>query len=129
MPTEARHIYFNEEEITWALVEYCRLKKEAIKSDHVTELVYTEGEKIGATLLLQRPGNATLTAVKFTNADLGAAIIIFCHDIHLPLPHWGAKSLKAEGKTLSLQVMKEEKVDFAEIAKMKVVHDITKFMK
>lgn len=91
MPTEARHIYFNEEEVTWALVEYCRLKKDAIKSGHVKELVYSEGGKVGATLLLQDPGSGTLTALEFGNADLGAAIIIFCHDIGLPLPHWGGE--------------------------------------
>lgn len=129
MPTEVRQIFFNVEEVKWALVEYARLKKNPVKLENITELTYNDAEKASVTLTVKHSENESVREVEFSNSDLAAAIIILARDIKLPLPHQGVKTLKAQKQILCLEVMREEKIDFGAITKMKLMMDITDYVK
>lgn len=109
MPSEIRYIFFSELEVRRALVKYAHLKKKTIRFEHIAEVVYGGESKVTVRLMLKHPEDDQLVPVEFSNADLGAAVIIFCRDTYVPLPNGAIKTLHAEGDTLALSVMMDDR--------------------
>lgn len=109
MPSEIRYILFNETEVRRALVKYAHLKKKTIRFEHISEVAYSGSSKITVRVMLKHPGDDRLVPVEFSNADLGAAMIIFCRDTYVPLPNSAVKTLHVDEDTLVLSIMMDDR--------------------
>lgn len=121
MPSEIRYIFFDETEVKQALVKYSQLKKKPVKFEDIQNIVYSSEGDVGASLMMKYPGDGVLSAVQYSNSDLSAAMIIFCRDIHVPLPTVGVKTLQAEGDILSMCILLDDRVAFPVASDMRIM--------
>ena len=100
MPTETRVLCFTKLELFEALRDYCshtgrRLPPEA-------------AERSGLNARQRRPNyrqfSGEESTMKFTDNEVGAALVMFCIRKRIPIAKRATKSLEITGETLSLHL-------------------------
>jgi hypothetical protein len=107
MPTEIRHIIFKREELLTALTEYrARLGLPLAPAPTVT-LDIVSGPELLITLELRSNDGKKPQQVTFEAEEIGAALIMFCINMKIPLPATSAtKKVQMFGDSLGLVILK-----------------------
>jgi len=110
VPSELRHITFRPVEIVVAVREYRRRMRRPLPSGFLRAFridgdVGGEGP-LQATFEISPDGSAQRQVVALNEAELAAALILFCIDRKIPLPASGSKGLRrsSDGVTLVVTV-------------------------
>ena len=100
MPTETRVLCFNKIELFEALRDYCSHTGRRLPPDAAERLVLTQDSEVRVTL--NSPGEES--AIKFTENEVGAALVMFCIRKRIPIAKRATKSLEITGETISLHL-------------------------
>jgi hypothetical protein len=103
VPKENRRILFSPAEVHRALVEFTASRNRPIGEGSVVSFLFDPTENPALVLMISgRDGQ--IESHSFQLAELGAAIITFCRNHKVPLPHKGKKSLIKVDDTLAITV-------------------------
>ncbi|MBI5119849.1 MAG: hypothetical protein HZA67_02515 [Rhodospirillales bacterium] len=103
MPKENRRILFSSAEVHRALLEYSAQHNKPIRDGKVISFLFDPAET-PALVLMVSAKDGQIENHSFKLAELGAAIITFCRNHKIPLPHKGKKSLIKMEDTVAITV-------------------------
>ena len=106
MPKENRRIVFSPAEVHRALLEYSSKHNRPIADGKVDSLLFDPAEDPALVLMIHRL-DGQIEHHSFRLAELGAAIITFCRNHKVPLPHKGKKSLIKVEETVAITLSHE----------------------
>lgn len=109
MPKENRRILFTHTEVHRALMEYSVRQNRPISDGTVVSFLYDPAETPALVLMISGK-DGQIEGHNFKLAELGAAIITFCRNHKIPLPHKGKKSLIKVEESVAITVGHEWEV-------------------
>ncbi len=89
MPREFRNIYFTENELKIALMQFSARKKVIFKVDNINEINIQTENPISVALKVFDVESNQLGAIKYSNAEVAAALMGYCMYLKIPLPKNG----------------------------------------
>ena len=105
MAREERNIYFSPDEVLRALQVYCEQTGKQHLSrlfvDHLLTLNVSVDPEFKLVAVRKDAPSATFP---FPNAEVAAALILFCRMNSVPLPRSGTKALNYEGDEVILRI-------------------------
>jgi hypothetical protein len=106
MPSEFREIAFSAEELVEAMMAHDRSCQKALQDATVRFAYIVAVPSIRVALEVTPHGRTASGVVHFDSDFLGAALIRFCLDHHIPIPRSASRSLTvaADGLSLSLTI-------------------------
>ncbi len=94
MPEEIRKILFSEEEVQAAVVDYCLRSKIRLPNKNIDELEVRADPEAMVVLKYVDIGSEEATEVELSRDQVAAALIRYCSNIKVPLPHSAQKVLQ-----------------------------------
>lgn len=111
MPSEVRHIFFTENELKWALVKYLTLKKTPLLFEDILAIKVANKAEISVGLKVENASYDVPKWIKFTEAEIAGALMVFCRDNKIPLPRKSLKILNREESQVFMTIVYDEKID------------------
>lgn len=94
MPYEMRRLYFSEDEVTRAILAFnAQSRQKFLSPGSLAGIALRDDPSLGIEVRIETV-EGTIETVLLNEVLVGAAIIRFCIDTHVPLPLHGTKSLK-----------------------------------
>ena len=112
MPLEIKHIYFTESELRKALINFSVLKKQFIEIEDVKKTIIDKADNVTVSFLVDKALAYENDKIKYTHAEVAAALFAFCMVSKIPLPKRGVKVLHANDEKVYLTITLEEEVNF-----------------
>lgn len=104
MPTENRNIYFTENEVKIALMQFSARKGLKFNVENIKEIdLKTDGSISIALKVFDATANKVGT-VNYAHPEIAAALMGYCMHLKIPLPKAGKKALKANDDGLFLNI-------------------------
>ncbi|MBN2752349.1 MAG: hypothetical protein JXQ84_06540 [Rhodospirillaceae bacterium] len=104
MPNEVRRLIFTKTEVAQALIAFnTQAKTKILAHGYLSALVLRGEPQLGVDLSLEGT-DGTHHEILINESTLGAAIIRFCMDNHVPLPTKADKRLKIVNDKLVLDI-------------------------
>ncbi len=100
MPTEIRVLGFNKDELLEALRDFYAQTGRRLPPASADRLVLTQDTEI--RVALNSAGDES--EIKFTESEVGAALVMFCIRKRIPIAKRATKSLELADQTLSLHL-------------------------
>ncbi len=122
MPLEIKHIYFTEDELKKALVNFSVLKKQFLETEDIVELTINKGAEVTVSLIVDKTLEFENDRVDYSHGEVAASLFAFCMASKIPLPRRGIKELHANNEKIFLTITLEEEVNFEKY----VISDILK---
>ncbi|MBF0251519.1 MAG: hypothetical protein HQL35_12925 [Alphaproteobacteria bacterium] len=94
MPLDLRRSYFSEGEIIDAITEYCRQRGVRLPPTRVQSLRIAWKPHLAVTLKFAPNLTEQVEELTFDTNEVAAALILYCHRFHEPLPHHSEKGLE-----------------------------------
>ena len=94
MPEELRKILFSKEEVQAAVVDYCLRSKIRLPNKNIDELEVRADPEAMVVLKYVDIGSEEATEVELSRDQVAAALIRYCSNIKVPLPHSAQKVLQ-----------------------------------
>jgi len=94
VPEEIRKILFSEEEVQAAVVDYCLRSKIRLPNKNIDELEVRADPEAMVVLKYVDIGSEEATEVELSRDQVAAALIRYCSNIKVPLPHSAQKVLQ-----------------------------------
>lgn len=104
MPNELRKIIFDAEEVRTAAVAYCLHAKVRMPQANIEDIIIDSDPNHMVTLKFSVNSPTERSIVPLSQDQMGAAIIRYCREKHIPLPKTGKKLLRVEGKGLAMMI-------------------------
>ncbi len=104
MPEEIRKILFSEEEVQAAVVDYCLRSKIRLPNKNIDELEVRADPEAMVVLKYVDIGSEEATEVELSRDQVAAALIRYCSNIKVPLPHSAQKVLQPGDDGISLLI-------------------------
>jgi len=92
MASEYRLIFFDQNELCRALIEYNRQRRTPFPPGNLKKVVIGRTD-LSVTIHIDKDAGA-LETVTFDTATVAAALIVFCKDRKIPLPAKSAKEIR-----------------------------------
>ena len=102
MPTEIRRLSFSEDDVQAALVNYALRSNMKMPRSGIENLRVHKEDGISVTLHFAPNEDGDARDVKFSEAHLAAAIILFCRVQEIPVPRDARKVLSHDKNTVSM---------------------------
>lgn len=107
MPMEMRKLAFTQDELQAALVNYALRSEIKLPNANIEKIRVKEedDEKKTTSVTLVYPASESgndLRSVEFSEAQIGAAIILYCKNLSIPLPRNARKTLSAENESVAI---------------------------
>lgn len=112
MPLEIKQIYFTEEEVRQALINFSLLRKKYLDIDDIKKIEIKAEETISVSMLVDQALAKETEDITFSHAEVAAALIAFCMSSKIPMPKRGIKSLHANEEKIFLTIKLDEEVNF-----------------
>ncbi|WP_138379444.1 hypothetical protein [Luteithermobacter gelatinilyticus] len=110
MPSEVRHIFFEEAELRRALVKYALVKGKTLLFDDIKSIIINNSGMVSATLMIKKIINEPPIRMEFSTAELAAALVLFCKETGVPLPKKGVKSLNVDEDRVYMTIILDERL-------------------
>ncbi len=104
MPNENRNIYFTENEVKIALMQFSSRKGLSFKVENINEFNLSSGDNIGITLTVFDATVNKAGTVRYNQAEIAAALMAYCMFLKIPLPKAGKKSVQVKNGDLLLNI-------------------------
>ena len=105
MPDERREICFAEPDVTAAALAYLRRRGDRLPAEGPRAVRLAADPAAFLTLEFAPPEAGTEgPMVSLSEAELGAALILYCRANAIPLPRAGRKSLRPNGTAVTLAI-------------------------
>jgi hypothetical protein len=98
MASEYRLIFFDQNELCRALIEYNRLRKTPFPPGNLKKVVIAR-KNLSVTIQIDKDAGAQ-ESVTFDTSSVAAALIVFCKDRKIPLPAKSAKEIRLVAERL-----------------------------
>lgn len=102
--SEVRHINFSKDALIYALKSYLSASKQALPSGLIQGCEVATTPDISVTLVILNDLTGLVERAVIPAETIGAAMIIYCRMVGVPLPRNAEKSLVASGDNLVLTV-------------------------
>jgi hypothetical protein len=100
MPAEFRILTFSKDEVLEALKDYCHQAGWPVETAGIAELTLAQG---AATKTSIRSSSYSWP-IEFTDVEVAAALLMFCHKKGIPMPRRAVKSLEHDRETVSFRM-------------------------
>lgn len=104
MPTENRNIFFSENEVKIALMNFSAKKGLNFKIENVNEFEISDESPISVVLKVFDVDQGKAGSVNYAYPEIAAALMGYCMHLKIPLPRAGKKSLQSNKKQLYLNI-------------------------
>ncbi len=110
MPKEIRKITFSRDELQSAVVSHCLHHRGGFPKAPITEMYVTTKIKEAVTLSFDSGGGKEVPNVILSQSEAAVALISYCRDLRMPLPHFASKVLepKDDGIVMLIKLDWEE---------------------
>ncbi len=103
MPTETRKIQFDADEIRAALIHYALRTEMRLPKEGIDKVRFAK-DGANVTFIYSRSPEGEKREVIFTEQQVAAAIILYCHTRGFPLPRSAEKVIRNEGNGTSMMI-------------------------
>ena len=103
MATETRKIAFTVDEVRAALIHYAIRTEMRMPKEGIDRVRFAK-EGAGVTFVYSRSAEGEKREVTFSDQQVGAAMILYCHTRGFPLPRDADKMVKNEGDGISMMM-------------------------
>ena len=103
MATETRKILFTVDEVRTALIHYAIRTEMRMPKEGIDKLRFAK-EGASVTFIYSRSPEGEKREVNFSDQQVGAAMILYCHTRGFPLPRGADKMVKNEGQGISMMM-------------------------
>lgn len=104
MPTENRNIFFSENEVKIALVQFSAKKGLNFQVENINDFQLSEKSPISVALKVFDVNAGKTGTVNYPHPEIAAALMGYCMQLKIPLPRAGKKSLQSNKKQLYLNI-------------------------
>jgi hypothetical protein len=104
MPSELRQVLFPKPELQSAIRKYARTIRHRLPPGEIVECKVEGGTDSFVALRLKDEITGEEDSVSFNEAFVGAALLRFCMDLHIPVPRKGEKALKVVNGDVALLI-------------------------
>lgn len=104
MPSELRQVLFPKPELQAAVAKYARLAKDKLPAGEIVDCKILGTTETFVELRLKDEFTGADAVVSFNEAFVGAALMKFCMDSHIPVPRKGEKALKVVNGDVALLI-------------------------
>lgn len=104
MPTENRDLFFSENEIKIALMQFSARKGLNFKVENINEYKLTTESGIGIALKVFDATANKAGTVRYNQPEIAAALMAYCMFLKIPLPRAGKKSVQMSNGELCLNI-------------------------
>ncbi|MCP5381883.1 MAG: hypothetical protein H6912_05880 [Kordiimonadaceae bacterium] len=104
MPTENRDIYFSENEVKIALMQFSARKGLNFKVENITGFNMINKETVSIELKVFDAQSGKTGTVKYGHPEIAAALMRYCMFLKIPLPKAGKKSLQSSKNGVFLNI-------------------------
>ncbi len=94
MPTEIRKITFSRDELQSAVVSHCLHHRGGFPKAPISGMYVTTKAKEAVTLSFDSAAGKDVPNVILNQSEAAAALISYCRDLRMPLPHFASKVLE-----------------------------------
>ncbi|HVZ01488.1 MAG TPA: hypothetical protein VHA35_18410 [Dongiaceae bacterium] len=104
MASETRRITFTNEELVLALTRQRRDEKQPLPESRIrgAQVSAMDGAGVKVSVMLKSPTGDALEPLDIRPAEVGAALIKFCHLQKIPLPRRAKKSIAVDHGRIAL---------------------------
>jgi hypothetical protein len=103
MPTETRKIQFTADEIRAALIHYALRTEMRLPKEGIDKVRFAK-DGANVTFIYGRNPDGEKREVIFTEQQVGAAILLYCHTRGFPMPRAAEKVVRNEGDGTSMLI-------------------------
>jgi len=103
MPVETRKIQFNADEIRAALIHYALRTEMRLPKEGINKIRFAK-DGANVTFVYDRSPDGEKREVIFTDQQVGAAILLYCHTRGFPMPRAAEKVVRNEGEGTSMLI-------------------------
>lgn len=103
MPIETRKLQFDANEIRAALIHYALRTEMRLPKEGIDKVRFSK-DGANVTFIYARSPEGEKREVIFTEQQVGAAILLYCHTRGFPMPRAAEKVVKNEGNSTSLML-------------------------
>ncbi|MBT5073380.1 MAG: hypothetical protein HOJ34_02935 [Kordiimonadaceae bacterium] len=111
MPLEIKHIYFTEDELRIALVNFSMLKKQFLEIEDIEKTIIDRADDVTISFLVDKALVFEDDKVSYSHAEVSAALFAFCMVARIPLPRRGIKELHANEENIYFTITLDEEAD------------------
>lgn len=104
MPSELRRIQFEEAEVVRAAVNYCMRTRLPVPRSNLERLsLSADANRMVCLTYATLPGEPA-REVTLSSSQMLAALVLFCHQQHIPLPRDAEKVVQCRDGALSMMI-------------------------
>lgn len=106
MPREVRTITFSQLEVYQAMAEFAARNGRAMPPGTLDRLAFNPQQEPALVMAVRTPGSPIIQKVAFRQAEVAAALILYCRGNRIPLPKNSRRKLESadDGVTLILHL-------------------------
>ncbi len=112
MSLEVKKIYFDEQELKIALVNFSNRHKQFLRIEDIREITISETSDPLVTFKVDKSLYIVDDQINYTRSEVAAALLALCMIAKIPMPKAGAKEIFVEENNFILKITLKQDINF-----------------